>query len=138
MNPYREMSAAVSAASAPRRRRGRWGARRKLAGYLLGAIAARAIGFLWQDPRTLALCVALVIFGFANAMWGRSRTPLTRLCALLWNRGDRLGAVLLFSNLDTPRYSMKRVARNREELEWAQEGMPKIRMYNRFPFLDDD
>ena len=68
---------------------------------------------------------------------GRSRTPFTRLCALQWNRGDRFGAMLLFFNVIEPRYSAKRIARNKAALEATQMGMLKYR--KRFiPFVGDD
>ena len=137
MSPYRTTHEPVQA---ERRRRGRWRwtSRRKFAGIVLAAVAFRAAG-LWHDTtRELEVCAAAFIVGIVLAVCGRSRTPYTRLCARHWNRGDRLGAILLFFNVMEPRLSLKRVARNNAARAAAQAGMPKVRMYNTMPFCGDD
>jgi len=135
MSPYRDTRCVVPVRA--RGKRGRRTTRRKFAGCLLAAIALRALGLLWHDDTMLELCLASIIVGLVMATWGRSRTPFARLCALQWNRGDRLGAVLLFFNVAEPRCSAKRRARNRDLLEAAQGGVPQ-RGYRpfRFHFVD--
>ena len=81
--------------------------------------------------------IATVVVGIILLSAGRSRTPYTRLCALQWNRGDRFGAVMLFFNVTEPRYSAKRIARNKAALEAAQVGMPKECWFNSFAKRDD-
>jgi hypothetical protein len=105
-------------------------------GLTLAAVSLRAAG-LWHDTTfALGVCAAAFIAGITLATAGRSRTPYTRLCALQWNRGDRLGAVLLFFNVIEPRYSAKRIARNAAALEAAQVGMPKYRVVY-IPFVGE-
>jgi hypothetical protein len=134
MSPYREMQP-VSEQCCGRSRR--WTARRKLGGILLSAFALRAIGFTWPYPWALGISVLAIATGLLIAFFGRSRTPFTRLCALQWNRGDRLGAALLFFNVTEPRYSAKRIAWNEAACEAAQVGMmPKHRWFAVLPFID--
>jgi hypothetical protein len=103
---------------------------------MLAAIAVRAL-LLWHDAWALGLGALAVAVGVILAVCGRSRTPLTRLCALQWNRGDRFGAALLFFNLVAPHYSAKRLARNEAALEVARVGMFKPRWFA-FHFVDYD
>ena len=136
MSPYRTAHEPVQAEWRGRGR-WRWTSGRKFAGILLAAVALRAAG-LWHDTTCeIEICGAAFIVGIVLAVCGRSRTPYTRLCARHWNRGDRLGAVLLFFNVIEPRVSLKRVAQNKAALAAAQLGMPKPRLYN-VPFVHDD
>jgi hypothetical protein len=93
---------------------------------------------MWHDGWAFGFGAPAAIVGIALAVFGHSRTPLTRLCTLQWNRGDRVGATLLFFGVIEPRYSAKRIADNKAAVEAAQVGMPKIRLYNRLPFIYDD
>ena len=128
MNPYRDNLVPISAA--PRRVRKRLTAQRKTAGFFLVVAAIHAAVVAWMKepelgPWPFVACVGLIVLGIVLVIAGRSRTPYTRLCSLLWNRGDRVGATMLFFNVIQPRYSEKRLARNRAALEAAQVGMPK-------------
>jgi len=78
------------------------------------------------------------VVAIALACAGRSRSAFVRLCALTWNRGDRLGATLLLFEVIEPRYSAKRLARNKAALAAAQVGMPKISTFVTAPFRGDD
>jgi len=134
MNPYRSVSVEPRSSTCRKRRT----SQEKTAVVLLVIVAAVLAAFIWQGS-TWLLCAgggAILIF-IAVAMSGRSRTPHTRLCALQWNRGDRFGAVMLFFNVTEPRYSAKRIARNKAALEAAQVGMPKEWWFNSFAKRDD-
>ncbi len=78
---------------------------------LLGSVGVgielAALEMFWS----LSICACFALSGIVLAVVGRSRNPHTRLCALTWNHGDRLGAALLFFGVFTPRYSKKRLAR---------------------------
>ena len=87
--------------------------------------------------RTLVPWSCFLAFAILLAIAGRSRSAFVRLCALQWNRGDRFGATLLFFNVIEPRYSAKRIARNKAALEAAQVGMPKEWWFNSFADRDD-
>ena len=112
---------------------------RKMAGILLAMFSGWVSSFSSQrwGIWTLGVCAAGVVAGITIAIAGRSRIPHTRLCALQWNRGDRFGAVMLFFNVTEPRYSAKRIARNKAALEAAQVGMPKECWFNSFAKRDD-
>lgn len=130
MNPYRQ-----SEVPAIEHRVRRKGSARKTIGALLIMLQACDAYFAVRDGMW-GLWIVGSFFAIVIACPGRSRTPYTRLCALQWNRGDRLGAVLLFFNVIEPRYSAKRIARNKAALQAAQVGMPKYP--KRIPFVDDD
>src|SRR5512142_570351 len=116
MNPYRQSEVP---AIEPRVRRE--GSARKTIGALLIMLQACDAYFAVRDGMW-GLWIVVSFFAIVIACPGRSRTPYTRLCALQWNRGDRLGAVLLFFNVIEPRYSAKRIARNKAALQAAQVG----------------
>ncbi len=122
MNPYRSTPLAQSI-TAPRRHPR---VRRKTFGYALIAIGATGPAF---DFSTWALvaCGVTILLGIALAAIGRSRTPYTRLCSLVWHRGDRFGATLLFFNVIEPRSSAKRLARNRAAVAAVSARCPEYR-----------
>lgn len=127
MNPYRDNVVTIETPRRPRKRLTAW---RKIAGALLAVAAGNALLLCAAQGRAgwaIAACAASFVLGMIMAIAGRSRMPYTRLCALLWSRGDRFGATLLFFNVIEPRYSAKRIARNAAALAAAQVGMPKHR-----------
>jgi hypothetical protein len=128
MSPYRQCSSVECRAS---HRKRSTPVREKLAAILLTLIAADLAAFIWRGSTWILVVggTAIIVF-IAILLSARSRTPFTRLCALQWNRGDRLGATLLFFNVIEPRYSPKRIARNKAALEAAQVGMPKYRSFS--------
>ena len=130
MNPYRDNGAPAIAVGRTRRARGR-----QVIGALLITLQACDAYFAVRSGMCVLWIVGSVL-AIMIACPGRSRTPFTRLCALQWNRGDRLGAVCLFFNVIEPRYSAKRIARNKAALEAAQVGMPKYRA-RVLPFVGD-
>jgi hypothetical protein len=135
MNPYRETQRATIEV---RRGRTRRRVLRKTIGFLLMVPVAfvtpwLSIGGTWS----LGAWVALLLTSIVLASAGRSRSAFVRLCALQWNRGDRLGATLLLFNVIEPRYSAKRIAKNKAALEAAQVGMPKMSTFA-IPFVKDD
>jgi hypothetical protein len=132
MNPYRDNR--LPPIELRRRRRG---SVRKTIGLLLIAIQA-CDAYLAVRSGMWGLWIVGSFWAIVIASVGRSRTPYTRLCALQWNRGDRLGAALLFFNVIEPRYSAKRIARNRAALAAAQVGMPKEWWFNSFAKREDD
>jgi hypothetical protein len=133
MNPYRENQACAIEARCTRRR----GSLRKTLGALLITLQACDAYFALRCGMW-GLWIVASFFAIIIACPGRSRTPFTRLCALQWNRGDRLGATLLFFNVIEPRYSAKRIARNKAALAAAQVGMPKEWWFNSFADRDGD
>ncbi len=127
MNPYRDNITSETATRRPPKRRSR---RRKDAGALLAVVAGNALVLAAaqeREGRVIAACAGLFVLGMILAIAGRSRMPYTRLCAIMWSRGDRLGATLLYFNVIEPRYSAKRIARNAAALAAAQVGMLKYR-----------
>ena len=123
MNPYRENIVAITA---PRRKR--LTSQRKSAGILFAIAAAHGAAFAFIDgtvPWIFRLCVGLFILGVVLTFAGRSRSPIMRLSAILWSRGDRFGATMLFLGVIRPTFSAKRLERNRVALERAQIDMPK-------------
>ena len=120
MNPYRNVERATIEVRHGRTRRR---VRRKTAGFLLIVIdmfmCPIAIGFgVWTlVPLSVVLMIAIVL-----ATAGRSRSAFVRLCGFTWSRGDRLGAALLLFGVITPRYSPKRIARNKAALAASDTG----------------
>ena len=121
MNPYREIERVTIEIKRGRTQRR---IRRKTAGYLLITLAFGATpwvfgyGTLW----TLTPWGCFLAFALLLAFVGRSRSGFVRLCALTWNRGDRFGATLLLFGVITPRYSAKRIARNKAALAASDTG----------------
>lgn len=110
MSPYRSSSSSPTLVA----RRRHPAARRKTFGIILFACGATAAGPAVAISTLAVACAGVVAFlGLALAITGRSRTPLTRLCALAWHRGDRLGATMLLFGVIQPRYSARRIAKNR-------------------------
>jgi hypothetical protein len=110
MNPYRANPPVES--TEIRRRSPKIG--RRDVGYLFVAGAAAVIGpAIGEGLWAIAGSAAMLVVGIGLAAIGRSRTPHTRLCALVWNRRQRLDAVMLFFNVIQLRHSAKRIARNR-------------------------
>ena len=131
MNPYRESAYATIEIKRGRTRRR---TRRKTAGWLMMIAVCASLPFsIGLGALALLASGVVVSAGMAMAFAGRSRSGFVRLCALQWNRGDRLGAALLLFNVIEPRYSAKRIARNAAALAAAQVGMPK---WKYVPFVD--
>jgi hypothetical protein len=125
MNPYRDARVVVESV---RPRRSPFSSPRKTAGLFLATVSAMSSGPLACVGKWALACAGLcALFGVALMVIGRSRTPLTRLCALTWNRGDRFGAAMLFFGVVTPRYSAKRIARQRAALAAVQARCIKYR-----------
>jgi hypothetical protein len=122
MNPYRETNRSTIEVERGRTRRR---VRRKTAGYFLIVLAFGATPWVFGYGTwwTLTPWSCFVAFAILLAFVGRSRSAFVRLCALTWNRGDRLGATLLLFGVITPRYSAKRIARNKAALAAADSGL---------------
>lgn len=136
MSPYRSTEQATIEV---RHGRTRGRVRRKTAGFLLliPVFSATPWVFGYGTLWTLVRWSVILVFGVVLASAGRSRSAFVRLCALTWSRGDRFGATMLLFGVITPRYSAKRIARNKAALEAAQVGMPKEWWFNSFADRDD-
>jgi len=135
MNPYRDNHVRVIES----RRAGRKRGARKTFGALLFALQAFDVIFVIpHGVWAMGVWGLVSVVAIALACAGRSRSAFVRLCALTWNRGDRLGATLLLFEVIEPRYSAKRLARNKAALAAAQVGMPKISTFVTAPFRGDD
>lgn len=122
MNPYRQ---SPLQGARTRRRRFVSTSSRKTAGLLLATLGVYLAPLALIKTWLLGGAALLVCLGVIIAITGRSRTPLTRLAALTWHRGDRFGALLLLFNVVTPRYSQKRIAKQKAALAAAQaSGIP--------------
>jgi len=131
MSPYRQ---APSRELVVRRRHPT--ARRKAIGIVLFAAGATLAGPMVRfGAGAVVGALAVAFVGVLLAVVGRSRTPRTRLCSLVWSRGDRLGAVLLFFEVIEPRCSKKRLARNRAAV--AAVHATCVRYPNRRLFPED-
>lgn len=137
MNPYRNVERATIEVQHGRTRRR---VRRKTTGFLLmvPVMFSTPWAFGFGTTWSLVPWVMLLLTSILLASAGRSRSAFVRLCALTWSRGDRLGATMLLFGVITPKYSAKRIARNKAALEAAQVGMPKEWWFNSFADRNDD
>lgn len=120
MNPYRNVERATIEVRHGRTRRR---VRRKNAGYLLLVLVMFACPIaIAAGPWTLVPLGGVLVVAVALAFAGRSRSAFVRLCALTWSRGDRFGATMLLFGVITPRYSAKRIARNKAALAASDTG----------------
>jgi hypothetical protein len=119
MNPYRDIERATIEV---RRGRTRRRLRRKNAGYLLLVLDMCALLGIGYGSWVLVPFAIVFVVAISLAFAGRSRSAFVRLCALTWNRGDRLGATMLLFGVITPRYSAKRLARNKAALAASDTG----------------
>jgi hypothetical protein len=134
MNPYRDNAAFTLE---PRRTVRKQGVRKTIGALLFALQAFDVIFVIPHGAWALGVWGMISLVAIMLACVGRSRSAFIRLCALTWNRGDRLGATLLLFEVIQPRYSAKRIARNKAALAAAQVGMPKEWWFNSFAKRDD-
>jgi hypothetical protein len=89
---------------------------------MVPVISSTPWAFGYATMASLVPWAVLLVTSIILASAGRSRSAFVRLCALTWNRGDRLGATLLLFEVIEPRFSAKRIARNKAALAASDTG----------------